>query len=104
MNPMKVLLVVVGLVAALAVSRAGYAQAWQYSPYNFNNSPSNFNNSPYNFNNSPYNFNNSPYNSQSNRGIYDNNGNRVGYGVYRPDGGMNFFDNQGNRFGYRPGQ
>src|SRR6516162_499155 len=62
---------------------------WNSSPYNFQNSPYNFNNSPYNFQNSPYNFQNSPYNWNGNRGIYDNEGNRAGYAVPRPDGGVN---------------
>lgn len=78
-----------------------YAQ-WNSSPYNFQNSPYNFNNSPYNFNNSPFNFQNSPYNLNSNRGIYDEEGNRSGYAVPRSDGGVNIFDNDGNRAGYVP--
>jgi hypothetical protein len=57
-----------------------------------------------NWDNSPMYWSNSPMNSQSNRGVYDNNGTRLGYGVYTPNGGMSFFDNQGNRLGYRPGR
>jgi hypothetical protein len=89
--------------ATVALLSAGpaTAQLFEDSPLNFQNSPFNFQNSPFNFQNNPLNFQNGPF---GNNGIYDNNGNRMGYGVYRPDGGMNFFDNQGNRFGYRPGR
>ena len=80
------LLVYPGLVAA---------QSW-------NSSPNNWNNSANNWNNSPNNWNNSPNNMSSRNGIYDGDGNRTGYAVRRPDGGVNFFDNGGNRRGYRP--
>ena len=62
-----------------------------------------YQNSPYNMQNSPYNMQNSPYNSSSNRGVYDDQGNRSGYAVPRQDGsGVNIFDNEGNRTGYIP--
>jgi hypothetical protein len=35
------------------------------------------------------NFQNSPMNFGAANGVYDNNGNRMGYGVTRPDGGIN---------------
>jgi hypothetical protein len=96
------------LVFALLLAMAGFANAqvtnWSNSPYNFQNSPHNFNNSPYNFQNSPHNFNNSPYNFNSGNGVYDNQGNRVGYGVTSPTGVTNYFDNNGNRMGYSPGR
>jgi len=38
----------------------------------------------------------------SDRGIYDNEGNRSGYAIPRPDGGVSVFDNNGNRTGYVP--
>ncbi len=72
------------------------------SPLNFNNSPLNFGNSPLNFKNSPLNFDNSPLNFNSNNGIYDNRGNRIGYETTSPSGVTNFFDNNGNRMGYSP--
>ena len=75
---------------------------FNYLPNNFNNSQNNFDNSPYNFKNSPNNFNNSPYNFNSNNGIYDDRGNRMGYGVRRQDGGINYFNDDGNRMGYQP--
>jgi hypothetical protein len=92
---------ILGIVAAVYATAAG-AQDFNSSPYNFQNSPYNLENSPYNFRNSPYNFQNSPYNMNSTNGIYDDSGNRQGYAVPRPDGGLNFFDNQGNRSGYMP--
>ena len=64
------------------------ALSWESSPLNFQNSPLNFDNSPLNFN--------------STNGVYDNRGNRIGYGVTTPSGVTNFFDNNGNRSGYKP--
>lgn len=64
------------------------ALSWESSPLNFQNSPLNFDNSPLNFN--------------STNGVYDNSGNRIGYGVTTPSGVTNFFDNNGNRSGYKP--
>ena len=83
-----------------------YAQgalSWESSPLNFQNSPLNFDNSSLNFQNSPLNFDNSPLNFNSTNGVYDNSGNRIGYGVTTPSGVTNFFDNNGNRSGYKPG-
>ena len=71
------------------------ALSWESSPLNFQNSPLNFDNSSLNFQNSPLNFN-------STNGVYDNSGNRIGYGVTTPSGVTNFFDNNGNRSGYKP--
>ena len=72
------------------------------SPLNFNNSPLNFDNSSLNFKNSPLNFDNLPLNFNSNNGVYDNRGNRIGYETISPSGVTNFFDNNGNRIGYSP--
>ncbi len=72
------------------------------SPMNFNNSPMNFDNSPMNFNNSPMNFNNSPMNFGATNGVYDNNGNRIGYTTVTPQGVVNIFGNDGNRMGFVP--
>jgi hypothetical protein len=74
------------------------------SPYNMENSIYNMENSPYNMRNSPYNMENSPYNLNSNNGVYDNQGNRMGYKVTEPSGVTNYYDNQGNRTGYTPSQ
>lgn len=41
-------------------------------------------------------------NYNSNNGIYDNNGKRIGYEVMAPSGVTNVFDNSGNRIGYSP--
>ena len=72
------------------------------SQFNFNNSPYNFNNSPYNFNNSPFNFNNSPFNFNAQNGVYDANGNRMGYSTVNPQGTTNFFSDSGSPIGYTP--
>lgn len=104
----RMLSMIGAMVAALVVmSASAGAQTcvtFDCSPYNFRNSESNFQNSPYNFRNSPNNFDNSPYNTNSRNGVYDNDGNRAGYAVRRPDGGVNVFDNSGNRTGYVPGR
>ena len=80
----------------------GASPNFNNSPYNFANSASNFNNSPLNFNNSPSNFNNSPMNFNATNGVYDPNGNRIGYTTVSPQGIVNIFSNDGNRMGYVP--
>ena len=101
---MKYLIAIVLITQAALFARSAIAQVVPFSAsaYNFENSPNNFNNSPYNFNNSPYNFNNSPNNFNATNGVYDNNGNRLGYEVQAPTGVTNLFDNNGNRIGYTP--
>src|SRR6516162_6920105 len=99
---MRALALVIAVGPALYASVAA-AQGYNSSPYNYQNSPYNYDNSPYNYRNSPYNYQNSPYNMNSRNGMYDEDGERTGYAVRRPDGGVNFFDNDGNRTGYMPG-
>ena len=92
------------LIACL-ISVPVYAQQamnWNDSPNNFQNSINNFDNSPNNFRNSPNNFENSPNNFGATNGVYDNQGNRIGYEVKAPSGVTNIYDNQGNRIGYTP--
>ena len=55
-----------------------------------------------NWDNSPLNYQNSPLNYNSTNGVYDNNGNRIGYQTQSPSGVTNVFDNNGNRIGYSP--
>ena len=62
---------------------------WENSPYNWKNSEYNYKNSEYNWANSQYNWKNSEYNYNSRNGVYDNNGNRVGYQTTTPDGVKN---------------
>ncbi len=101
---MKNHLLKIAFVGAVAFSSQIYAFGnFNDSPMNFNNSPMNFDNSPMNFKNSPMNFNNSRMNPNSSNRIYDQNGNDIGYGVQKSNGGMNFFSNDGRRRGYKPG-
>lgn len=72
------------------------------SPFNYNNSLMNFDNSPFNYNNSPMNYNNSPMNYGATNGVYDNNGNRIGYTTVTPQGITNIYGNDGNRLGFVP--
>ena len=90
------------LVLFNSIAQAQTIPNWNASPLNFSNSPLNFDNSPLNFNNSPLNFQNSPLNINSTRGVYDNNGNRMGYAVPNPSGTVNYYNNNGNRTGYGP--
>ena len=75
---------------------------WQDSPYNYKNSEYNPQNSPYSYDNSPYNPKNSQYNYANPRanGVYDNEGNRVGYVVDSQEGVRNYFNNDGQWIGY----
>ena len=95
---MRALIIAGALIAGTILSAA--AQGWGNSnPYTYQNFPYNNQNNPYNslFNshNSPSNYQNPPLNGMTNRGIYDNSGNRLGYGVVRPDGGTSYYDNSG---------
>lgn len=98
-------LVALFLLAQLAIY-ARYTEAqvvsWESSPLNYQNSPLNYDNSSLNYQNSPLNYQNSPLNYNSTNGLYDNNGNRIGYETKTPSGVTNYFDNNGNRIGYSP--
>ena len=93
-----------GICLGICIANAAFSQTnnWNNSPYNWNNSVDNWNNSPNNWQNSPNNWNNSPYNWNSTNGIYDNQGNRIGYETQSPTGVTNVYDNNGNRIGYSP--
>jgi len=82
---------------------ANSRQNWRNSPDNWNNSSQNWQNSSQNWQNSPRNWQNSADNFYNNNGIYDRNGNRRGYAVPTPNGGINYFGNDGSRRGYQPG-
>jgi hypothetical protein len=92
------------LVGSVFFSLGAFAQvtSWENSPLNYQNSPLNYQNSPLNYNNSPLNYQNSSLNFNSNNGVYDNSGKRIGYEVTAPSGVTNVFDNNGNRIGYSP--
>lgn len=101
---MKHLITLFLIAQAVLFFRSTNAQPlnWNDSPLNYQNSELNYNNSPLNYNNSPLNYQNSPLNYNSPNGVYDNNGNRLGYEVKSPQGVTNYFDNNGNRIGYSP--
>lgn len=96
------ILVSLGVVSftALVSNRVCAQTLYENSPYNYKNSEYNYENSSYNYKNSPYNYENSPYNVNSKNGIYDNNGNRIGYETRSDQGTRNIYDNNGNRIGY----
>ena len=88
----------------------GSSQNWANSPQNWANSPQNWRNNPNNWQNNSQNWRNNPQNWQNNannynstNGIYDSNGNRIGYTVPTPNGGVNYFNNDGTRRAYQPG-
>ncbi len=83
---------------------ANNPQNWRNSPQNWQNNPQNWQNSSQNWKNNPQNWQNNPNNYNSSNGIYDRNGNRIGYGVPTPNGGVNYFNNDGRRTGFQPGQ
>ena len=86
---------------ALIATKACAQTSWENNPLNYKNSPYNFDNSQYNYKNSQYNWENSPYNLDSKSGIYNNEGNRIGYEVRNSQGTRNIYDNNGNRIGYQ---
>jgi hypothetical protein len=86
---------------ALIATRACAQTSWENNPLNYKNSPYNYDNSQYNYKNSQYNWENSPYNLDSKSGIYNNEGNRIGYEVQNSQGTRNIYDNNGNRVGYQ---
>jgi hypothetical protein len=77
-------------------------QNWRNSPDNWLNNSQNWENSSQNWKNNPQNWQNNPSNYNSTNGIYDSNGNRVGYSVPNANGGVNYFNNDGSRRGYAP--
>ena len=101
---LQIALAVLSMLIASCSANAQQAYNFNDSPSNFQNSLDNFNNSPSNFNNSPNNFNNSPNNFNATNGVYDNQGNRIGYEVQAPSGVTNIFSNEGRRMGYVPAQ
>ena len=87
------------------LSQLAHAQItnWDSSPLNYQNSTLNYENSPLNYQNSPLNYQNSPpLNYSATNGLYDNQGNRLGYETKSPSGVTNLYDNSGNRIGYIP--
>lgn len=89
-----------GLVTAMV--GGAFAQDWDSNPSNWNNREANFENNPANFNNRPSNWNNNPANPNAKNGVYDSNGNRVGYRTPKAGGGSNIYSNDGKRIGYEP--
>ena len=91
------------ILAFLSCSSMADNMDFNNNPNNFENSPYNFENSPNNFQNSPNNFENSPNRYGNENIIRDNQGNAVGYGVEKSDGGVNYFNLNGERQGYKAG-
>ena len=103
---MKYLLALLLVVQIGLFARNSQAQVTNFdnSPLNYQNSPLNYDNSPLNYQNSPLNYQISPLNYYSTNGVYNSQGNRIGYEVQAPSGVTNYFDNSGNRIGYSPSQ
>jgi len=77
-------------------------ESWRNNPDNWQNSSSNWQNTSQDWRNNPQNWANSPQNYNNANGIYDRDGNRIGYAVPRLDGsGVNYFDNSGRLTGYQ---
>lgn len=75
---------------------------WADSPYNWANSEYNPVNSPYALENSPYALQNSPNSVNPTNGVFNDEGDRVGYYVPNQQGSTNVFDLDGNRQFYVP--
>jgi hypothetical protein len=73
---------------------------WDHSILNPKVSELNWENTDANWENSPLNWKNDPNNIESNRAIYDANGNRIGYKVTNKYGVVNYFNYDGKREGY----
>jgi len=82
--------------------RSCVAQPWVANPFSWDNSELNVKNSSLDWNNSPLNWENTYLNPYAKNGVYDNNGNRIGYERRNEYGTTNIFDNDGNRQGYKP--
>jgi hypothetical protein len=93
----------VGFTQYSSQNWANSPQNWQNSLNNWENNPQNWENSPQNWKNSPQNWENNPNNYGSINGIYDSDGNRIGYVVPKANGGVNYFNNNGARRAYQPG-
>lgn len=96
---MKILFI--GVFVLASNSACAQVVNWANNPLNYKNSPYNFDNSQYDYRNSQYNWANSPYNLDSKSGIYNEQGERIGYEVKNAQGSRNFFDNESNRIGYQ---
>jgi len=104
-EPLMKYLITLFLVAQIALYfDQPFAQTQNYndSSLNYQNSDLNYENSPLNYKNSPLNYKNSALNYDATNGLYDNNGNRIGYETRAPSGVTNFYDSNGNRIGYSP--
>lgn len=75
---------------------------WADSPYSWANSEYNPTNSPYALENSPYALQNSPNSVSPTNGVFNDEGDRVGYYVPNQQGSTNVFDLDGNRQFYVP--
>lgn len=71
-------------------------------PSSWANSELTLQNNSMDWNNSPFNWNNTYVNPYAKNGVYDNDGNRIGYERKNEYGTTNIFDNEGNRVGYKP--
>lgn len=96
-------IVITFILAFLSSRSMADSMDFNNNPNNFNNSPLNFENSPDNFKNSPNNFENSPSRFGNDNIVRDNEGNAIGYGVEKSDGGVNYFNLNGERQGYKAG-
>jgi len=94
-------LMVIFMFCIMGLSRCAYAQNWDNNPSNWNNNVSNWDNNPSNWNNNVHNWDNNPSNPYTNNGVYNNQGQRIGYETKAPSGVTNVYDNNGNRVGYK---
>lgn len=91
--------ILIAVVLVCSLVQCNYVKAqtsWENNPLNYKNSELNYENTSYDWKNSQYNWDNNALNVYNNTGIYNNQGERIGYGT--------FYDNTGNRIGYNGGR
>lgn len=81
--------------------RSCAADTWG-NPFAWENNQLTLQNNSMDWNNNPYNWDNTFLNPYAKNGLYDNDGNRIGYERKNEYGTTNIFDNDGNRRAYNP--
>ena len=95
-------LLLVSIVFLIGSAEAQSAFDWADSPYSWANSEYNPANSPYALENSPYALQNSSNSVNPTNGVFNDEGDRVGYYVPNQQGSTNVFDFDGKRQFYVP--
>lgn len=96
----KYMKIILGIAVVMIAVSSVWAGNWDDNPSNWKNSESNWKNNQNNWKNSPNNWENSPNNFNRKNGVYDEDGNSMGYTTKKAGGGTNIYTNNGKRVGY----